>query len=395
MRDLLELFDALDLMVTTGEGIAPHEQLVRVRDALERVRRRSATLGSTLVVALAGGTGTGKSSLLNAIAGEHVATVSRLRPHTERAMAWLPEDADAAVEHLLADIGVEQFRRHSVVPGLALIDLPDLDSIEPTHTADVVRLIASVDAIVWVLDPEKYHDPVLCEEFLAPMSAYADQAAFVLNKIDQVPEEDVPILLISVKRALAVAGYPEAVVFPLSADPDTGPPRSIEPLVGFLGRRIDRKQVAYGKLLTDIAREVRELGVAGGVWRGGELGLRDRWQATRDAALSTLRPDNGLASEDALCRIEDLLAATAGEVGGELGEALRRHFSEEEVTRVMSVAQQAIADSDYAAAQRVMDDEIGSPLADLVARRSRFAALVALTHVGVRQIAHRYGVTLR
>jgi hypothetical protein len=395
MRDVLELYDALDLMVRSGDRIAAHEQLIMFRNSFAEVRQRSATLGSTLLVALAGGTGTGKSSLLNAIAGETVATVSRLRPHTERALAWIPEDAGSEIERVLVDLGVDQIRRQAALPGIALIDLPDMDSIAPEHTAEVVRHLAAVDAIVWVLDPEKYHDFGLCKEFLAPMSAYADQAAFVLNKIDQIAEGDRPDLLASVKRTLAAAGYPEAVVFPLAADPAVGPPSAVEPLVGFLAKRIDRKQVAYGKLLTDVAYAIRELGVGAGVWSGAELGLEERWRATRDAALSTLQPDNGLPNEDALCRIEDLVAAVAGEVGGELGADLRKHLGEEEVTRVMTMAQQAVSELDFATAQRLLDEQIGAAMADVVIRKSRFAALVALTHVGVRQIAHRYGVTLR
>ena len=394
MRDLLELYDAIDLMVWSGDGLAPQEQLDSVRRAIDGARRRSATLGTTLLVAIAGGTGTGKSSLLNAVASDRVASVSRLRPHTDEPLAWIPEGADPALEHLLMDQGVTQIHRQTLFRDLALVDLPDVDSMEAHHRSRVWDLFAVVDAVVWVLDPEKYRDTGLRTDFLDPMSAYADQTVFVLNKIDQIPDTELGDVLNSVATNLARSGYPEPVVFPAAADPETGGPVGVAPLVERITAEVDRKRVAYGKLLTDVASAIRNLGVDTGVWNGASVEWDKRWLTTRDTAISTLRQDVPFPGEDALCRIEDLLAAAASEIGGELGDEIRGRFDEEEVMRVMTTAQQSVAAADLVAARRVLDESVGAVIATMLLARSRFAALVALTHIGVRQVAHRYGVTV-
>lgn len=395
MRDLLELYDALDLMVGSAQRNAPHGDVEAARRTIDGVRSRGSTLGSSLRVALAGGTGTGKSSVLNAVAGERVASVSRLRPHTAKPLAWLPAESGVAVDLFLEDLGIQERRLHAAFPDLVLIDLPDADSVVAEHKAETLRILAGVDAILWVLDPEKYNDPALHGDLLTPLSPYADQTAFVLNKIDLIAPEELPDVMRGLKIRLQRAGYPEALVFPVAADPIEGEAVGIEPLKGFLGRRVDRKRVAYGKLLTDIAQAVRRIGVAGGVWEGAGAGLAERWEATREAAIGALRPEVTSPGEDALCRIEDLVAAVATEAGGELAGELRRSFDDEEVTRVMTMAQRAVAESDYGEARRVLDGTVGARMSELLAGRSRFAALVALAHVGARQLAHRYGASVR
>jgi len=395
MRDLLAVYDAFDLMVGTGDGVTAPDNLIEARAAIDILRRRGAAAGATLVVALAGGTGTGKSSLLNAIAGEELASVSRLRPHTDSAMAYVPTDADTSVGVLLSELGVTELRRDSRIPGVALVDLPDMDSVAHEHRRLVERLIASVDAVLWVLDPEKYHDAILHDEFLRPLARHADQSAFVLNKIDRLGDEELSGVVASATSALVAGGYADPALFAVAARPAAGPPVAIGPLLAFLGHRLDRKRVAYGKLLTDIATAARTLGVSAGVWRGTGAGLAERWPATRESVLEALEAEGDAASDDALCRVQDLVAATAAELGGHLADGLRGLLGSEEVEDVLAVAQRAVAAGDVTSARIEMDGRIGDVMSDLVARRSRFAAMVALTHIGVRQVGHRYGVSVR
>ena len=49
---------------------------------------------------------------------------------------------------------------------LLVLDLPDLDSIEPSHAERVDQLLPRVDAVLWVTDPEKYQDAVLHDAYL-------------------------------------------------------------------------------------------------------------------------------------------------------------------------------------------------------------------------------------
>jgi GTP-binding protein EngB required for normal cell division len=395
MRDILELFDAVDLMLGSGEGVVPPGVLDAAHHDVGFLRRRAAGAGTTLVVALAGGTGTGKSSVLNAIAGEEVASVSRLRPHTERPLAWLPEGADSTVVQLLEELGVADRTTHVRLPGVAVVDLPGVDSIASSHRERAERVLAGADAIVWVLDPEKYRDEILHDEFLAPRVRHRDQTAFVLNKIDRLGEDDAAKITSSVRNALTEGGYEEPIVFPLAARPASGQPMAIGPLMAYLARQLDVKKAAYGKLLSDVAATVRTVGMAANVWHGAAEGFAERWQATRDEALARLEPGVDVAREDAICEVEDLIATIAADIGGHVGDALRTVVGAEEVETVMTSVQQAVAAGDLAAARDEMDTRVGAPLRDILVRRNRFAALVALTHVGARQLGHRYGAVVR
>ena len=86
--------------------------------------------------------------------------------------------AVAAPAPLLDWLGVptgSRFTRESALDGddeaslrgLVLLDLPDFDSIEEAHRLEVDRLLRLVDLVVWVLDPQKYADRVVHEQYLA------------------------------------------------------------------------------------------------------------------------------------------------------------------------------------------------------------------------------------
>src|SRR5687767_10097753 len=124
--------------------------------------------GATYVLALAGGTGVGKSSLLNAIAGKEVSRAAARRPTTAEPIAWVPRASRAEVAPLLEWLGVREVREHddARASGVAVLDLPDLDSIAPEHRARVDELLPRVDAVIWVADPEKYRDAVLHDDYV-------------------------------------------------------------------------------------------------------------------------------------------------------------------------------------------------------------------------------------
>ena len=134
-------------------------------------QRRGLGLEST-VVALAGSTGSGKSSLFNAIAGLDLAQTGVRRPTTAQTLAcvWGQSDTDL----LLTWLGIPRRRRVShtspldqgpePLDGLVLLDLPDHDSMVLDHRAEVDRLVGQVDLFVWVTDPVKYADALLHED---------------------------------------------------------------------------------------------------------------------------------------------------------------------------------------------------------------------------------------
>lgn len=156
-------------------------------------------LGTDLTVAaLAGSTGSGKSSLFNGITGYDLAETGVRRPTTSEPLAcvW---GADPAAD-LLDWLGVPSRRRlaHTSaldrgpepLDGLVLVDLPDFDSMVRTHRTQVDRLIAQVDLLVWVTDPVKYADAMLHEDYLARLRYHGSVVLIVLNQIDRLTSAD-------------------------------------------------------------------------------------------------------------------------------------------------------------------------------------------------------------
>ncbi len=113
-----------------------------------------------LVVAFVGGTGVGKSSLLNRVAGRALARVGVERPTSREVTLYLHVRCPlAALPQPLADAPVV-VRRHEDDRWrhVAWIDTPDLDSTCAEHRAQVLRWLGCVDLVVYVVSPERYRD---------------------------------------------------------------------------------------------------------------------------------------------------------------------------------------------------------------------------------------------
>ena len=130
--------------------------------------RRMGFPGDAYVLAFVGGTGVGKSTLLNALAGETVSPASVRRPTTSQPVAWVPAAEREALGPLLEWLGVQDVREHGAndLGPVAILDLPDMDSVASEHRARVEAILPRVDAVAWVTDPEKYHDAALHDDFL-------------------------------------------------------------------------------------------------------------------------------------------------------------------------------------------------------------------------------------
>lgn len=403
--DFVELLDAVDRAVVASRGVVAAEATARAGAAAADLRRRRGFQGQTLVLGLAGGTGTGKSSLLNAIAREPVASVSRLRPHTERPLAWVPAERGPGLIGLLDALGVSERVPQTRWPGLALVDLPDVDSVAARHRRIVEELIPQIDGVIWVFDPSKYADPSLHEEFLEPLSDYRDQFLFVLNKIDTLDAGAEATIMADLRRLLGEDGYRQPRVFPIAADPLSGEPRGIGPLEAHLQEELDAKRIAVSKWLIDIARELRRLGHEAGVWDGASVGLRERWARDREAALGAILQSQGRGGRsDAVCRLEDLVAMIAVEAGPRAGARIETLFPEGEVERALDEAEQATAlalessrrrkkamRAAQSAGRRVLDQRIGRPLRAELESRARFGAVLA--EAGLTAAALQEGTT--
>ena len=75
------------------------------------------------------------------------------------------------------------------------------------HRATVDQVLPRVDAVCWVLDPEKYNDRVLHEDYLRPLAHHADRAVFVVNRRDVIGDaRQVAALTADLRRTLEADG---------------------------------------------------------------------------------------------------------------------------------------------------------------------------------------------
>ena len=256
---LRQAVDALEGVPVEMLGDSP--ALERAREVLGNAGRRRELSAEHTVVALAGATGSGKSSVLNALAGADVAVVAARRPTTSHPLAvlWPGGGVEMAAARPLLE-WLEVDRQHEVAPasdgwtveetaGLVLLDLPDIDSIEIEHRRRAERLAKTVDVLVWVLDPQKYADAVVHTEFLRPMSRHAEITLVVLNQVDLLAEPDRPAVIADLKGRLAEDGLGGARVLPLSARTGEGVPELRRAIGGFVKRR----RAADVRLAADVA----------------------------------------------------------------------------------------------------------------------------------------------
>jgi GTP-binding protein EngB required for normal cell division len=214
---------ALDRVVELGEGRLDQTLLTPARELSRRAGERLRLSGAHTVVALAGATGSGKSSLFNALAGATVSLPGVRRPTTgvAHAVVWDAEGAGPLLDWL--DIP----RRHHLDPasldegddlrGLVLLDLPDHDSTVVAHRLEVDRLVGLVDVLVWVLDPQKYADAAIHDRYLKPLARHGEVMVVVLNQVDRLDPDDVPGALQDVRRLLAADGLADVPVLATSA----------------------------------------------------------------------------------------------------------------------------------------------------------------------------------
>src|SRR5262249_20295651 len=157
------------------EGLAA--DLRRAADALDVDR-------PLLVLMLMGGTGVGKSTLLNALAGGSIAQASFTRPTTRDPAVYYHEP-------VRPDRLPPELRHCKLVPHdrpelehKILVDTPDLDSNVLAHREKVLQMLPVADIVLYVGSQEKYHDRIGWDLFLRQRRRKA--FAFVMNKWDRV-----------------------------------------------------------------------------------------------------------------------------------------------------------------------------------------------------------------
>jgi GTP-binding protein EngB required for normal cell division len=179
----------LDTLLSEDGDRLPDGLAARATTTAQNANARLGHGTTHTVVALAGATGSGKSSLFNAITGHAVAEVGVRRPTTSVARAAVfGADASALLDWLEIPKR-DQFDDESLT-GLVLVDLPDHDSTAAAHRAEAERLVQVVDVLCWVVDPQKYADAALHDDFIQRYSGHGAVTLVLLNQADRLHADD-------------------------------------------------------------------------------------------------------------------------------------------------------------------------------------------------------------
>ena len=302
-KELAQKSAALEQALAAGNGQLDPGRSDDARSLVAKVAGRTSKAGGHTVVALAGATGSGKSSLFNALVGEDVAMVGARRPTTSRPVAAVWGEQDAG--ELLDWLGVQQ--RHRVAPddeaeldgdleagdvaaadgrarrearggearggeargpvglvrgrvgrrrearpgrldGLVLLDLPDFDSRVLAHREESERVLKLVDVFVWVTDPQKYADARLHDDYLKVLASYDAVTVAVLNQTDRLTPDAVGQVRSDLSRLAADDGIAQLQVLATSARTGEG----VEALRMRLATAVAAQNAAQHRLAADI-----------------------------------------------------------------------------------------------------------------------------------------------
>jgi hypothetical protein len=251
------------------------------------VRVRAASLEAPLLVLLLGPTGAGKSTVFNTIVGHAVSETGVLRPTTRVAAVLVhPADREAVVGGALARIPSSQSKfveDASIEPGVALVDAPDIDSLEHANRELADRLVEAADLCLFVTTATRYADRVPWS-VLERVRERGLPLQVIVNRMPADAEEQAEVLS-DVRRLLTAADLDRA-----RTPTDEEGPRDViavaEGAIDGTGAMLDRATIA--PVLDEIARlradrEAR-LDLASRALRGSLRGLGESIDRVADDA---------------------------------------------------------------------------------------------------------------
>lgn len=183
---------------------------------------RLMTLEAPLLAVVGGSTGAGKSTLVNSLIGERVTTSGVLRPTTRSpVLVHHPDDAHwfgqdrllpdlARVQHTTDDPdSLQLVASTSLPPGLAVLDAPDVDSVEERNRLLAAQLLAAADLWLFVTSAARYADQVPWG-FLRQAAERSTAVAIIL---DRTPDDAIQTVSTHLARMLASRGLKDSPLF--------------------------------------------------------------------------------------------------------------------------------------------------------------------------------------
>ncbi len=274
---------------------------------------RLMTLEAPLLTVVGGSTGAGKSTLVNSVVGHRVTTPGVLRPTTRSpVLVHHPDDAQwfgqdrllpdlSRVLHATNDPDALQLVATDAIPaGLAILDAPDVDSVEERNRVLAAQLLAAADLWLFVTSAARYADQVPWG-FLKQAAERSTAVAIVL---DRTPAEAVETVAAHLARMLASRGLKDSPLFTVSEGPvdDQGllPPEHVADVRGWLenlatdaGARAEVVQQTLEGAIRDVSRRAHP--------------VADAYRAQVEA-VEQLRLDADRAYDDAITAISTACA---------------------------------------------------------------------------------------
>ena len=189
---------------------------------------RLMTIDAPLLAVVGGSTGAGKSTLVNSLVGRRVTEPGVLRPTTRSpVLVHHPDDAEwfgqdrllpdlERVTHSTNDPDALQLVASDTVPaGLAILDAPDVDSVEERNRTLAAQLLAAADLWLFVTSAARYADQVPWD-FLRQAAERSTAVAIVL---DRTPADAVQTVSTHLARMLASRGLKDSPLFIVTEGP--------------------------------------------------------------------------------------------------------------------------------------------------------------------------------
>ncbi|MGZ5405839.1 MAG: dynamin family protein, partial [Nocardioides sp.] len=218
-----------------------------VEQLADYVIPRVLSADAPLLAVVGGSTGAGKSTLVNSLVGRRVTEPGVLRPTTRSpVLVHNPADTDwfrqdrllpdlERVDRSTSDPAALQLVASDTVPaGLAILDAPDIDSVEEQNRTLAAQLLAAADLWLFVTSAARYADQVPWD-FLRRA---ADRSAAVAIVLDRTPPDAVETVSTHLARMLASRGLKDSPLFTIAegtvSDEGLLPPESVAEIKGWL-----------------------------------------------------------------------------------------------------------------------------------------------------------------